>query len=80
MTTSPPIPADAVARIAELTPDARLARRQHGPEDPKVLASQELSAIFISLYDQGHSISAIAQASGLTYHSVSARVKAAKND
>lgn len=70
-----PIPADAEARIAELAPEARLARRQHGPDNSKVLASKELSAIFSALYDQGCSISHMAKAANMTYHSVSARIK-----
>lgn len=70
-----PIPPDAEARIQEIAPEARLARRQHGPDSPKVLASKELSAIFASLYDQGCSITHMAKAAGMTYHSVSARIK-----
>lgn len=75
MAKSLPVPPDAAARILEIAPDARLARRQHQPSDPKVLASQELSTIFIALHDQGCSISEIAKAAQMTYHSVSARIK-----
>lgn len=75
MKRSAPIPADAASRIAELVPQARLARRQHQKNDPKVLASQELTNLFLVLYDDGCTISALAKEAGLTYHSVSARIK-----
>lgn len=75
MTSSNPIDPDVVARIHELTPDARKARRQHGDTDPKVIASAELTDVFKSLHSEGVSIPSIAKASGMTYHSVSARIK-----
>ena len=76
MAKSEPIPADDEARIRELAPLARLARRQHGPEDIKVQASKELSLLFKLLYEEkGCSIANIAAAADMTYHSVSARIK-----
>lgn len=75
MTRSIPVSAADTERIEGLTPLARLARRQHMPDDPKVLASQELTRLFKDLNSQGHSVSMIAKASGMTYHSVSARIK-----
>lgn len=75
MRKSAPIPADAAARIAELVPEARLARRQHTVDSPKVQASQELTSLFIALYESGVTIPALAEESGLTYHSVAARIK-----
>lgn len=75
MASSPPIDPDVSSRIQELTPEARKARRQHGDNDPKVLASAELTEIFKDLHTNGVSIPTIAKASGMTYHSVSARIK-----
>lgn len=74
--TKPTISADHLKRIAEIAPLARLARRQHAEDDPKVLASKELTTLFKTLaLDQGVGISNIARSAGMTYHSVSARVK-----
>lgn len=69
------LPPDAVDTIQELAPEARKARRQHSESDPKVLASRALTAIFKDLHEDGYAISAIAKAAGMTYHSVSARIK-----
>lgn len=69
------IPADVEAKIKELIPEARLARRQHEPTDPKVLASKELTEIFCKLRQDKCPISVIARAADMTYHSVSARIK-----
>lgn len=75
MTRSVPIPPDAVLRIKTLAPQARLARRQHRDNDPKVEASKELTVLFCKLRGEGCTISEIAKAADMTYHSVSARVK-----
>lgn len=75
MARSTPIPADDEARIAELAPLARLARRQHSYKDPKVQASKELTLIFKRLREAGCSINNMAKAASMTYHSVSARIK-----
>lgn len=75
MAHSLPIPPDTASRIDEIMPDARRARRQHGADDPKVVASNELTSIFKSLHESGVSIPMIAKISGMTYHSVSARIK-----
>ena len=75
MTRSAPIPPDAAIRISELTPEARLARRQHSVTDPKVAASKELTLLFKELYESGCTIPEIARSAGMTYHSVSARIK-----
>lgn len=75
MTRSVPIPPDAVVRIKTLAPQARLARRQHRDSDPKVEASKELTVLFCNLRQEGCTISEIAKAAEMTYHSVSARVK-----
>lgn len=75
MARSTPIPTPYTTRIEELAPEARLARRQHLPTDPKVVASKELTEIFKKLREDGCSISAMAKAAGMTYHSVAARIK-----
>ncbi|TXH09713.1 MAG: hypothetical protein E6R04_07355 [Spirochaetes bacterium] len=72
MTTLTP---ENVSKIEELAPKARLARRQHGEDDPKVVASKELTALLKELREEGHSISVLASAANMTYHSVSARIK-----
>ena len=66
---------DVVAKINELAPLARKARRQHQPDDPKVVASKELTEIFKSLIDKGHSIPEIAKVAGMAYQSVLARIE-----
>ena len=78
MAKAPPIPSPYVARILELAPEARLARRQHAPEDPKVVASKELTVLFKKLREEGYAISAMANAAQMTYHSVSARIKSSE--
>lgn len=75
MAKSPPIPAPYLTRIEELAPEARLARRQHGPTDPKVVASKELTTLFKHLREEGYAISSMASAADMTYHSVAARIK-----
>lgn len=75
MAHSNPIPPDAAVRITELAPEARLARRQHSEDDIKVRSSKELTSLFKKLHNDGCSIPAIAKAAGMTYHSVSARIK-----
>lgn len=75
MARSTPIPVDDLTRIEEIAPEARLARRQHSATDPKVLASKELTAIFKRLRNEGCSISNMAKAADMTYHSVAARIK-----
>lgn len=69
------LPPDTINKIEELAPKARLARRQHSPEDPKVVASKELTILLKELREEGHSISTLASAASMTYHSVSARIK-----
>lgn len=80
MTHSAPIPPDAAMKIKMLAPEARLARRQHQENDPKVEASKELTDIFCQLRKEGCTISEIAKAAEMTYHSVSARVKRGENE
>lgn len=76
MAHSAPLPVDDEARIKELAPLARKARRQHQPDDPKVLASQELTLLFKLLHKEQHcSIASLAKAADMSYHSVSARIK-----
>lgn len=74
-TTLSTIDPDTISKINELTPLARKARRQHIPTDPKVLASKELTRLFKSLLEDGHTISEIAKVAEMAYHSVLARVK-----
>lgn len=74
-TTLTTLSPDILSRIEDLAPKARLARRQHSPEDPKVLASKELTSLLKELREEGHSISTLASAASMTYHSVSARIK-----
>lgn len=74
------VPPDALAKMQELIPEARLARRQHSADDAKVIASAQLTDLFYDLHsNQNCSITEIAKAAGLTYHSVSARIKSANN-
>ena len=75
MARSTPISSDDRLRIEQLAPDARLARRQHSHTSPKVQASKELTEIFKRLRQDGCSISDMGKAAGMTYHSVSARIK-----
>ena len=69
-----PIPPSTVAKIRSLVPEARLARRQHGPLDPKSRASVELTRILKELYAQGWTIAQLSEAANITYHSVRARI------
>lgn len=75
MARSTPIPPEDEARIVEIAPHARLARRQHGSTDPKSQASRELTLIFKRLREMGCSINNMGKAADMTYHSVAARIK-----
>ncbi len=70
-----PLPLDVVEEIQRLAPLARKARRQHPETDAKVQASRALTALFCAQRDLGFSISQLAEAADMTYHSVSARIK-----
>lgn len=80
MAYSIPVPKEIVEQIQELVPLARLARRQHKENDPKVVASQQLSELFLNLQLRGCSITTISKAAGMTYHSVAARINKAREN
>lgn len=72
---SRPLTPDEITHLNSLTPLARLKRRQHGPTDPHTLASAELTALFKKLNEDDVTITELAKATNLRYHSVRARIK-----
>ena len=68
------IDALTVARIKELVPLAKYARRQHQEDDPKVQASKELNKILSDLYDDGYTYDALSKVCEIKVHSVRARI------
>lgn len=73
--TTDGISSKTISRIQELVPMARGARTQHKDDDPKKLASQELSSIFYDLHEQGYVLRVLADISGMKFASVQSRVK-----
>lgn len=69
-----PITPSEINEIRELVPIAKLKRRQHGENDPHTVASNALTALLKLLFEEGATFKELSRATGLTYHSVRARV------
>lgn len=69
-----PITPHELSHIRDLVPVAKLKRRQHGEDDPHTIASNSLTEILKLLFEEGATLKELSRATGLTYHSVRARV------
>lgn len=65
---------DEITSLRELVPLARLKRRQHSETDKHTVASQQFTELLKSLHEEGATVTELAKATGLKYHSIRARI------
>lgn len=65
---------DEVTSLRDLAPLARLKRRQHSATDKHSIASVEFTRLLKNLHEEGATVTELAKATGLKYHSIRARI------
>ena len=66
---------EELEELARLAPAARTARRQHSPDSPSSRASERFTDILVAALERGSTVRELADATGISYHSVARRIR-----